>query len=175
MRYLHFRRMPLWLRIALTAVIGTGVVLPAAGCPLNEEPTSIRLLQPDKDTSVFIDGWDQGGKAGDEALVEKKPSGMWVIPLNAEYRTTKQGEFTVEIRLVPDRGYVIMNMNGVKTGKDHDDCLAEDEVYAFPNNDKVKLDAEKDAGPTDKSNDDCVLIPDTALGTTSQQDYDLVA
>ncbi|HET8670990.1 MAG TPA: hypothetical protein VFM05_10295, partial [Candidatus Saccharimonadales bacterium] len=101
---------------------------------MGEDPTSIRLLQPNKDVSVYIDGWDEGGDAGDRALVERKPSGMWVLPLNAAYSTTKTGGFTVEIRLDPARGFVVVNMNGVKTGEDHDNCLAEDEVYAFPLN-----------------------------------------
>jgi hypothetical protein len=156
------------------------VALPLTTAGWCDDPTSIRLLQPNAERSVFIDGWEQANEAGDEALVEQKQSGMWVIPLNAEYRNNKTGEFTVEIRLDPAKGFIIVNMNGVKTGKDHDNCLAEDELYALPLDEAVanamKNNMETDKGPSDDSNDDCLLTSDTkALGTTFRSDYRLVA
>jgi hypothetical protein len=130
------------------------------GC-FGPDPTSIRLLKPDATKSVFIDGWDQNAEKGDRALVEQKPSKMWVIPLDAEYRTTKQGEFTVEIVLDPARGYVIKNMNGVQVGRDHDDCLSGgEELYAFPFDANVKLDNFEPNVSKKDDGSDCTLVPE---------------
>lgn len=145
----------------LAGVAAVVLVAPLMACGMLEEPTALRLMSPG--STVWIDGWNQGAKVGDRSLVEQKPSGMWVVPTEAEYRTSKQGEFTVEITLDPQRGFVIVNMNGVLAGTDSDDCLADGETYAFPANAAVveQLKKFESTGKPEKAdNDDCLLTGD---------------
>lgn len=167
------RRSARTTRILLAA---TGVIALALGSTActNEDTTALRQVQPPKfDASkkpeanyvtVFIDGWNEDGDKGDKAEIEKKAglNDTWVIPNEAAYRTTRQGDFKVELRLyAADKKtktppvWKVINLNGVEVGYDHDDCQGAEELYAAMVDTNVKFD--KNESPNgDGSNDDCV-------------------
>ncbi|WP_344397785.1 hypothetical protein [Actinomadura alba] len=130
----------------------------AAATACSADETALRQITPN--AVVYIDGWDQDGDQGDRALVEQKPSGMWVLPANAPFRTRSGGDFTVKVTLDPQRGFVVTDLGGVRVGKDHDDCLADGETYAFLGVPASSLRWEPERSNPDTSNDDCVVRPE---------------
>ncbi|ACY99328.1 hypothetical protein [Thermomonospora curvata] len=127
------------------------ILVAAAGC--STEKTALRQIQPG--ATVYIDGWDQDGDRGDQALVEQKPSGMWVVPVDAPFRTRRVGEFTVRITLDPRRGFVITDLGGVKVGRDRDDCLEVGETYVFLDVPESSLSWEAQVAGDGAADDDC--------------------
>jgi hypothetical protein len=140
--------------LATAAVIA--VLLGTASCTV--ENTALRQIPPN--AQVYIDGWDEDADKGDQALIEQKPSGMWVVPINAPFRTTRVNGFTVRVTLDPKRGFVVTDLGGIRVGKDHDDCLEEGETYAFMNVPAASLRWEPATGDADTSNDDCQVTPE---------------
>ncbi|GGU98356.1 hypothetical protein GCM10010182_13700 [Actinomadura cremea] len=124
----------------------------------NEPENALRQIQPG--TTVYIDGWDQDGDVGDQALVEQKFSKMWVVPQNAPFRYSRTGSFTVAVKLDARRGFVITDLGGVRVGRDHDYCLEEGEIYAFMDVPAERLRWERPTDEPDASSDDCVVGPD---------------
>ncbi|HEX2314859.1 MAG TPA: hypothetical protein VHJ17_14045 [Thermomonospora sp.] len=137
---------------AVVVVAALGV---ATGCTETEQ-SALRQIRPN--TTVYIDAWNQDGDRGDRALVERKPSGLWVIPVNAPFRSQRVGGFTVRVTLDPRRGFVITDLGGVQVGRDHDDCLENGETYAFLDVPAQSLSWEP-GGDDTASGDDCLVVP----------------
>jgi hypothetical protein len=121
------------------------------------ENTALRQIQPD--TTVYIDGWDEDADRGDRAMVERKPSGMWVVPSNAPFRARRTGGFTVRVTLDAKRGFVVDDLGGTRVGRDHDNCLEDGETYAFVTVPANSLKWEPAQGGTSTSDDDCQVVP----------------
>jgi hypothetical protein len=156
------RRSARTARIALALLGVTALAFTATACA-EEETTALRQVQPPKagqqPVTVFIDGWDNDGDKGDKALVEFKPElDTWVIPNEAAFRSTKQGDYVVELQLVaPTKDnppvWRVINLNGTEVGYDHDACQANNELYAAM---IAKPVFDKDESPKgDGSDDDC--------------------
>jgi len=129
--------------------------LALAGC--GRDTTALGQIQPGD--TVYADLWNEDADEGDQALVEQKPSGLWVIDTSVHFREKRSGDYVVEIMLDPELGtFVIVDMGGVKVGEDHDDCLSmsDSEHYALMKESDYKF--EKSVGSTDNSNDDCVVV-----------------
>ncbi|MEV5824073.1 hypothetical protein AB0L25_00680 [Spirillospora sp. NPDC052242] len=124
----------------------------------NEPENALWQIQPGM--TVYIDGWDQDGDVGDQALVEQKSSQMWVIPRDAEFRYSRGLGFTVEVQLDRARGFVVTDLGGVQVGRDHDHCLEDGETYATLDVQPNTLRWEPNVSEGDMSNDDCVVGPD---------------
>lgn len=107
---------------ALLAVFG--VLL--TGCAA--ENNLLRNIPPG--TTVWIDAWDENEETGDEAQVEQKPSGLWVLPLDARYALQSDTMHTVKVTLTKDGRFVIEEVLGTAVGVDRDNCLADGETYA---------------------------------------------
>lgn len=130
-------------------------VLALAGC--GRDTSALGQIQPG--ATVYADLWDEDADEGDQALVEQKPRGFWVIDTSVHFREKRSGDYVVEIMLDPEIGnFVIIDMGGVKVGEDHDDCLAINgsEHYALMKDPDYEF--EKPAGSADTSNDDCVVV-----------------
>lgn len=128
-------------------LLGVAAALSLTACAAQGEGV-LRQIRPGD--TVFIEGWDAGITSGDEAEVEKKPSGTWVIPIDAPFRRQKDDVFKVEVELAKEGVFVVKNMNGVKVGRDHDDCLAATgEVYAKMGVPEAQLQWEDDKGGPD--------------------------
>ncbi len=141
-----------------TRIFGILAVLGlAAGCAA--ENTALRQIEPK--TTVYIDGWDENADKGDQALVEQKPSGMWVLPVDAPFRAKRGGGFTVQVTLDPQRGFVVTDLGGVRVGRDHDNCLEAGETYAFFDVPAGNLQWETAQKKADTSNDDCEVVDTT--------------
>ncbi|WP_433324499.1 hypothetical protein [Spirillospora sp. CA-294931] len=138
---------------------GCALLLPVLGLAsaCSQDETALRQIRPN--AVVYIDGWDQDGDRGDRARVEQKPSGMWVLPESAPFRGRPGGEFTVRVTLDPKRGFVVTDLGGVKVGKDHDDCLATNETYAWLGVPQSSVQWEPEPGNDDGANDDCAVVP----------------
>jgi hypothetical protein len=136
------------------------VLLPVLGLTASctTENTALRQIQPN--TTVYIDGWDEDADAGDRAMVEQKPSGMWVVLSNAPFRNRRVGGFTVRVTLDPKRGFVVSDLGGIRVGKDHDNCLEDGETYAFVTVPSNSLRWERAKTDADTSNDDCLVAPE---------------
>lgn len=139
----------------LPAVVLLPVLGLAASCTM--ENTALRQIQPN--ATVYIDGWDEDGDTGDRALVERKPSGMWVVPSNAPFRSKRVNGFTVRVTLDPKRGFVVTDLGGIRVGKDHDNCLEDGETYAFLDVPAGTLKWESERSGTGSSDDDCEVVP----------------
>ncbi|MDR7275905.1 hypothetical protein [Catenuloplanes atrovinosus] len=111
------------LSVLLVAVAATPV-LGACGATDNSE---LRQIKPG--SAVYVDAWDETGDRGDQAQVERKPSGLWVVPLQAHFRQTKGKGFDVRVELTAD-GLWRVDPEGAQVGRDHDDCLEDGEAYA---------------------------------------------
>jgi hypothetical protein len=144
------------MRTPAVAAATLSLCAAAAGCSMEE--TALRQITPG--AVVYIDGWDEDGDLGDRALVEQKPSGMWVLPANAPFRRTSGSDFNVKVTLDPRRGFVVSDLGGVQVGKDHDNCLADGETYAFLDIPANSLPWEPERSNPDTSNDDCVVHPE---------------
>ncbi|WP_157995688.1 hypothetical protein [Thermomonospora amylolytica] len=144
------------MRHRMTAAAVLPILAAVAGCT-SPEQSALRQIQPN--ATVYIDGWDQDGDEGDRALIERKPSGMWVVPVNAPFRANRVGGFTVRVTLDPKRGFVVTDLGGTQVGRDHDDCLEEGETYAFLDVPANALSWEPDAGSSGTPNDDCQVLP----------------
>jgi hypothetical protein len=141
----------------MVGVVGAlGALGLLAGCAA--EKTALRQIEPN--AVVYIDGWDENADDGDQALVEQKPSGMWVLPIDAPFRTRPEKGFTVKVTLDPKRGFVVTDLGGVKAGKDHDNCLEAGETYAFMDVPLQSIQWEKEPANADDSNDDCEVRPE---------------
>lgn len=142
-------------RITRSALALLGVItlaLTATACA-EEDTTALRQIQPGQ--TVFIRGYDQDADKGDRAQVEQKPSNLWVIPEETEFRTTKQGDFKVEVTLDDKGQWHIVQLNGVRTGYDHDNCLSNEEQYAVMDDKNPVVDNGEQKHDGDTSNDDC--------------------
>lgn len=138
------------LVVALLPVLGV-----LSGC--SEEKSALRQIRPD--SVVYIDGWDDRTDWGDRALVEQKPSGLWVIPLDAPFRATRSKRFDVQVKLDPARGFVVTDLGATQVGKDHDDCLEIGETYAFVDVPAANLKWEPPRVTKDgPKNDDCEVV-----------------
>lgn len=140
-------------RVVTALVAALGVL---AGC--GTAPVVVR--NQSAGSTFFIDGWDQAGEEGDQALVEKKPSGLWVIAKEAPTSPIRTGEFQVEVRLDPANGFTVVKLNGVKVGKDHDDCVGLEEQDVRMNPAASTLVYEPEVSDPDTSSDDCVVGPE---------------
>lgn len=167
------RRSTRTARFALALIGATALAFTATACA-DEDTSALRMVQPPKYNTalpasenyvkVFIDGWNDDGDKGDKAEIEKKAdlNDTWVIPNEAAYRTSKQGDFVVELRLYAAEPktdnppvWKIHNLNGVQVGYDHDSCQGAEELYAGMVDKGHKFD--KNESPKgDNSNDDCV-------------------
>lgn len=131
---------------ALAAVIGVAL----AGCGTAVDG-QVRQVRPG--TTVYIDGWDESGDDGDQALVEQKPSGLWVISLDSDFRWQRDGDFRVAVTLSEDGAWTV-DPYDVKVGKDHDDCLADGETYVtLVEEATVEFEADRERR---NDNDDCL-------------------
>ncbi|MFB4314994.1 hypothetical protein [Actinomadura sp. 21ATH] len=141
-------------------MVSAVVLLPVLGltASCSTENTALRQIQPD--TTVYIDGWDEDADAGDRAMVEQKPSGMWVVPANAPFRTRRVGGFTVRVTLDAKRGFVVNDLGGTAVGKDHDNCLENGETYAFVTVPANSLRWEPANTDSSASDDDCSVLPE---------------
>ncbi|GAA3749824.1 hypothetical protein [Salinactinospora qingdaonensis] len=144
------------MKKSLLAVIVL-VALVASGCAPRDDGI-LRQIPPG--TTVYIDGWDEHGDKGDQALVEQKPSKLWVVPMDAPYRNKRSGDFTVEITLNNEGVFVVEDLGGIQVGQDHDNCLASGEVYVLMEVPKNKLTEEPAKSNPDTSNDDCARVPE---------------
>src|SRR5262245_1907564 len=134
-------------------------LLPVAGLAsaCSTEQSALRQIRPG--AVVYIDGWDEDADSGDRALVEQKPSGMWVVPSNAPFRSRRVNGFTVRVTLDPKRGFLVTDLGGTRVGKDHDNCLEDGETYAFVTAPSSSLNWEPTRTETGTSNDDCQVAP----------------
>ncbi|REE95919.1 hypothetical protein [Thermomonospora umbrina] len=139
----------------LTATV-LSVLAVTTACSSTEN-SALRQIQPN--TTVYIDGYNQAGDEGDRALVEQKPSGMWVVPIDAPFRASRVGGFTVRVTLDPRRGFVVTDLGGIVVGRDHDNCLEAGETYAFLDVPATGLRWETPKGGSGGDNDDCQVIP----------------
>src|SRR6478672_483968 len=124
------------IRSVIAAVTLAGsLTLTATACGKQTgDPTVLRQIKPG--STWYIDGWkDDKGKnnknVGDQAEVEQKPSGLWVLNVDASVSKKRTRSNQVEVTLDKHRGFVVLDMGTTQVGKDHDDCLAADgETYA---------------------------------------------
>lgn len=139
-------------------ILPVAVLLPVLGLTVSctTESTALRQIQPN--ATVYIDAWNEEADAGDRALVEQKPSGMWVVPSNAPFRTSRVNGFTVRVTLDPKRGFVVTDLGGTKVGKDHDNCLEDGETYAFLDAPSNSLQWEPTGTTTGTADDDCQVV-----------------
>lgn len=138
--------------VKLLMVVGVALLLlGSAACSEDEDDSALWQIHPGD--TVFIDGTDDEG----EATVEQKRDETWIIDLNSHYRNSEGGEFKVEVRRERD-GFIIVNMNGVPAGRDHDDCLsAGDDAYEhIARMEARNYEFEDEEDNPDTSNDDCV-------------------
>lgn len=140
------------------AALTAGITL--TGCS-GQDTSALGQITPG--STVYVDLWNENGEAGDQAELEKKPSGMWVINTAANFRATRDGDFQVEITLDPRRGYVVKSLGTTKWGQDHDNCLSvngDNEHYVFLDFAPPQSQYEGDPDNVDASNDDCVVPPE---------------
>ena len=138
------------------AVLVGGVSLTACA---GEDTSALGQIQAGQ--TVYVDLWDEAGDGGDEALAEQKPSGLWVIDTSVAFRHQREGNFDVQVRLNKETGsFEVLDMGTTKVGKDHDNCLSlnDHEHYALMKDTSIEF--EKDAGPGDNANDDCIVQPE---------------
>lgn len=143
--------------MATVGAVAIGAII-VTGCS-EQDTSALGQIQPGQ--VVYADLWMESGDDGDQAQVEQKPSNLWVIDTSASFRTTQGGEFDVKVRLNPDTGvFEVLDMGKTKVGRDHDNCLSlgDTEHYAVLLDKTVTF--EKDAGPGDGANDDCVVQPE---------------
>jgi hypothetical protein len=115
---------------AIAVVIAALFVL--NGCAT--ENNILRTITPG--TTVYIAGWDDRADKGDQALIEQKPSGLWVVPLDAYYLMQPDAQHTVRVTLTPEGRFRVEAVGNILLGTDHDACLADGETYvemAVPN------------------------------------------
>lgn len=141
------KRFPAWL-------ISAVVVLCTLGACAAEDATELRQIAPG--TVVYVDAWDEDGDRGDQAQIERKPSGLWVVPLQAHFRTRKADGFDVRVELARD-GRWLVDPEGTRVGRDHDDCLEDGEAYAQMVPAESALVWEPDTG-SGTDNDDCYTL-----------------
>ena len=145
------------------AIVAAAIVLPVASvstaCGAQKNgPTVLRQIKPG--STWYIDAWndDKGKKnknVGDQAQVEQKPSGLWILNLDAAIKKTRTSSNQVKVTLDKKRGFVILDMGTTQVGKDHDDCLAADgETYAQMDVKLSSLKWEKNKGGS--GDGDCV-------------------
>lgn len=152
--------------ITVLAVTAAAVLVSGSGCTSRDE-SALAQIQPGQ--TVFADLWKEDNGEGDRALVEQKPSGLWVIDTSVHFRTTRQGVFDVKITLDPATGqFIVGDMGGTKVGYDHDDCLSvadgDREHYAAMQAPKHEFEPgsvkPNPSGPG--VSDDCVVTPEAA-------------
>ncbi|MFC5753214.1 hypothetical protein [Actinomadura rugatobispora] len=139
-------------------MLPAAALLPVLGLTASctTENTALRQIQPN--ATVYIDAWDEDADEGDRALVEQKPSGMWVVPSDAPFRSRRVKGFTVRVTLDPRRGFVVTDLGGTRVGKDHDNCLEQGETYAFLDTPPSSLRWEPARADSGASNDDCQVV-----------------
>ena len=138
----------------LLVLAAAAPVLGACGAADNSE---LRQIKPGN--TVYIDGWDEDGDRGDQAQVEQKPSGLWVVPLQAHFRQAKGNGFDVRVELTKD-GLWRVDPEGAQVGRDHDDCLEDAEAYAQMVPAASALRWEPDTGGATTSDDCFTIQPD---------------
>ncbi|BCJ70271.1 hypothetical protein [Polymorphospora rubra] len=139
-------------RRALAGLAAVAVTVPLlAAC--GQDNSELRQIGPG--TTVYIDAWDEDADRGDQALIEQKPSGLWVVPLQAPFRRTKGGRFDVQVELTRE-GVWRVDPQGARVGRDHDDCLADGEAYAQLVTPEAQLRWESGSARNERDNDDCV-------------------
>ncbi|MFI5843250.1 hypothetical protein ACIA8K_26420 [Catenuloplanes sp. NPDC051500] len=127
--------------------VAAATTLSACGSDNSE----LRQIRPG--AAVYIDAWDEKGDRGDQAQVERKPSGLWVVPLQAHFRTAKSKGFNVRVELTA-QGLWRVDPEGAEVGRDHDDCLEDGEAYAqlIPAESAIKWEPDNSSAT---NNDDC--------------------
>lgn len=141
--------------IATVALVGAALAsLTACG---GEPWDDGQLHQATAGATVYIDGTNEGGDVGDQALVEQKPGGNWVVPDKAPFRWKPSDGFVVKIKLGKG-GYEVLDLGGTKVGKDHDNCREDGETYVAMKATGLKWEPADDEA-NESSDDDCVREP----------------
>ncbi|MDR7327904.1 hypothetical protein ACH45F_03280 [Catenuloplanes sp. NPDC020197] len=140
---------------SLAALLALAVAAPVLGACSGTDTSELRQIKPG--SAVYIDAWDENGDRGDQAQIEQKPSGLWVVPLQAHFRQTKGKGFDVRVELTRD-GLWRVDPEGTQVGRDHDDCLEDGEAYAQMAAADAALRWEPDAGGGTGGGDDCVTL-----------------
>jgi hypothetical protein len=140
----------------LLAAVATTPMLSACG---GTDTSELRQIKPG--TTVYIDAWDEDGERGDRAQVERKPSGLWVVPLQAHFRQAKGKGFEVRVELTRE-GLWRVDPEGAQVGRDHDDCLEDGEAYAQLVPAESALAWEPDSGGANDGDDCVTLQPETS-------------
>lgn len=148
-------------RAAFTAAAVSVLGILAMGSSCGPDRSALGQIRPG--TTVFADLWDESADEGDQALIERKPSGLWVLDTSAPFRPVRGGVFDVEVRLDPDGRFLVVNTNDTPVGTDGDDCLApnEPEHYAVMADTTTVQEQAPAAEPAATANDDCVVIGTT--------------
>lgn len=142
--------------LAALSLLATGVALTAC----STDQTALGQIAPGQ--TVFADLWDEDGDKGDQALVEQKPSGMWIVDVSVHFASSRKGGFDVEVRLDAESGtFVVVDMGSTKVGKDHDDCLSvsDDDHEHYIVMLDTSLNWESDGGGSN-DDDDCYVLPE---------------
>jgi hypothetical protein len=130
-----------------------------AGC-VGQDTSALGQIKPGE--TVFADLWNEDNETGDEALVEQKPSGLWVIDTSVNFRNTRKDNFDVQVTLDKTTGtFKVLDMGKTKVGKDHDDCLSVNDPEHYASMGDTSITFEPDKGDSDTSNDDCLVATDT--------------
>lgn len=147
--------MPKIVRLLL-GLAALGLLL--TGC--TTENNLLRNVAPG--TTVYIDAFYEQGEVGDQAQVEQKPSGLWVLPLDARYTLQPDAQHTVKVTLTRDGRFVIDDVDaGTMIGVDRDNCLADGETYvlmADPDLPKLLREAPSQENTTEQDTD-CMATP----------------
>lgn len=154
------RRSARTIRFSIAILGVSAFALTATACT-EADDTSLRQLSPG--STVFIDPWDQDNERGDEAQIEQLPGvklatgkirdGEWVIDTDQTFRTKQEGDYKVKIHLTENTVvngkkipayWEVVELNGVKVGYDHDNCLPENGTYVVILDDKMQFESGSD-------------------------------
>jgi hypothetical protein len=143
-------------RIGATILALAGLAVTLTGC--GGDKTMLGQIEPNSNVTVFADMWDENADEGDQALVEQKPKGVWVIDTSVHFSNKRSGDFDVEIRLTDEGQFEVVDMGSTLYGYDHDNCLSphEPEHYVRMLDTSIQDDPKDSKESSDDSNDDCV-------------------
>ncbi|HEU4914828.1 MAG TPA: hypothetical protein VFT16_05535 [Candidatus Saccharimonadales bacterium] len=145
-----------WRKVAIVLTLAVGATT-MTGC-FGQDDSALGQIKPGQ--TVFADLWNEDNQAGDEALVEQKPSGLWVIDTSVNFRGKRQKNFDVQIKLDKATGaFKVLDMGNTKVGKDHDDCLSVQDPEHYATMVDTSITFEKDK-PESGDNNDCLVATD---------------